>query len=575
MKKYRTLLWLVIPALLWAPTLGAQDDEDDSTKVNVEVGVWDGSVEDSPDVVAEYGPEGGGLDLNLDLSTFKDWGSLIFNVRFLDEDDQDFHLEFDVDRAVRSDTEFIKMIHRLGHDPLHNLEAVTNHGRIVWHTDTAPDDEYQITYTDLRHRTEFQPRKAEDFTLGINYRRQDRRGLKQALVISHCDTCHVVSQSRPIDERTEDAGLDVQFALKNGGLIKASFNHRELSDGAPGLTLLFDDALQPELRIPVFDNRLQYDSAEGPQPVHRTPDTSKDLAKIEVTLPLEVIAFNASGVYSLTENEYTGLEASYNGYAFNVARYMKGDWRFRWRGRYYTIDNDDFFVDVNDRLGIAGPQGGRTYADIYGIETDFLRLSSLNRDVIESKVDFSRKFGGSQTVKFSWNFEQIDREHFEVAPGDTETTENVFGVSWWARPKEGLRVSAAVKHGEVDNPFMALDAIFSTLESDRVSSPFAPNSAQYFDFQNARIGDATASPESWDELRAALTYQSGNRLFSASYRFWDGENDSLDLTDWERQNQSFVLTYWAAPAETWSYNLSYAYHDSEVMFPVTIPIFDG
>lgn len=580
------IFWMsmVLVLMLLALPVSAQENAEgeDETNVEIRIGAWNGDADGSPDVVTEYEPDSEGIDVGVSIDGEQDWGHLDLDARLRHVDDQSLSLGFDVRRILRSQTDYMRMLHRLGHDPLDTMAAVTNHGRIVQHTDLDPDDEYQISYSDLRHKTEYQP--SEAFTVGLIYRNQQREGLKQALTVSHCDSCHLYSQSRPIDEETEDAGIEATYAWK-GGVVKASFVHREHDEGVGSLSLLFDNALQPELLTPIFDNRLQWDSAQGAQPVHQKPDITKDIGRIDFAFPnVGGFVFNFGGVWSSTENDTTGLSSDYTGYLLNAARNYK-DWRFRWRGRFYSIDNDVVFVDILEPPGIAGPHNGVTYREAYGFDPDFVRLSALDRDVIESRFDASYKIGKKVgTVKFLWDLEAIDRDHYEVAPGETKTTENILGVTWSARPKKGVRVHGALRHGEVDNPFMLPNGGFSTLVSQRVASPFDPSAAQYFDFQDARIADTTAAPESWDELKIGISKSKEKMGWSASYRYWDGDNDGdgagpgmedSDLTDWSRTTQALNVSVWMAPEETWNWHLGYTLHDMELNFPTFIPIFDG
>ncbi len=569
--------------LLLVPAAWAQDDEvtpkggERNTVGSVEIGGWDADPDGSPDVVSEYEPDDGGPTLRLSLDSYQDWGSLFLSMHARDGDDQNHALDFDVKRSIRSHTSYVGMLHRLGHDPMTNLEAATNHGRVVYNTDLDPTDIYGTDVSWLEHRTEIQPRSSPGFTFGIDYRRQDREGVQQSLTISHCDACHVYSQSRPIDEKTEDAAVDLAYAWEGGTRVKASFRTRELSEGVPSISLLFDNALHPELRKPVFDNRLQFDSAQGPVAVDLRPDITKDVSKLAFVFP-DVAGFvvNVDGVISTTENEYTGLQSDYEGVMVHAARAFKKPWRVRWRARFYSIDNDSVFVDTNEPLGVAGPQAGRTYRQIYGFDPDFLRLSALDRDVIESRLEASYKLGKKTgTLKFAWDFESTDREYYQVAPGETETTENVFGVSWWARPRKGARVNASLRHGEIDNPFMTVNGGYSTLVSTPVPNPFHPSSAQYYEVHGARIADTTAGPDSWDELKLGYNRTLAKTAFSVSYRYWDGDNSSGDLTDWSRNVQGATVSLWSGPSEQVSWNLSYARNDSEVEFPSFVPIFDG
>ena len=545
------------------------------------LGAWASDRDDSPLVIEKFEPdEDENLQSSLDLVTIHERIFLELAAGIRASDDRRAELTFDVGRTFRSSTAWNEFPVALAHDPMTNLVAATSHGRVVEHTDLDPNAEYRLGWSRLEHRSELQLPSAPALTLGLGYRLQERTGTIQAQTISHCQTCHVTSQSRPLDETTEDVAFDATLDLAKVQL-RASWSHRELDESVQALSLLYDDAIHPEARTPVFDNRLQWDSAEGPQPVAQRPDSEKDVLKLELNAPsLAGFDLGLTGVWSTTENTLTGVESEYTGTLVDVTRPLGEKWRLRWRNRAYSIDVDDVLVVLNERLGIAGPQAGRTYAEIYGLPaSEYLRLSSADRDVLESRLELawriSRKAG---SLRFLWDFERTDRDHVEVAPGEGETTENVLGLTWTARPVKGLRVHAQLRHGEVDHPFANLNGAYSALvTTETAPNPFAPTATQYYEFQGARIADPSAHPETWDraEIRLSRTLGDGQTLLTASYRYENGVNDSLDLGDWERTDQALTATVFRAIDARTSWHLAFAHHESEVKHPSSIPIFDG
>lgn len=570
----RNALTLFAAALLIAPlaALGQSEGEGE-----VAVGVRDASVSDSPDAAAEYDNVDSGPRIGLIAAHRGAEGAVEVEIDFRDSNEQSHALRFDIERFVRSTTTYTGFEHRLGADPLENLESVTAHGRVVRHELRDPLREYGLDYSELRHRTEIQPPSASNLTFGFELRQQERDGMLQHLTVSHCDNCHVVSQNRPLDERTRDLGFDVRFATGSGE-VKASYNRRTLDQGAGALTMLYDDALHPELRAPVFDNRLQFDSAEGPQVVGRRPEITKDTGKLSARFgDVGGFALGATGIVSTTENESAGLESTYRGANFAAARPFANGTRFSWRGRIYSLSSDDVFVDAVERLGIAGPQAGKTYRQIYGFDPDYLRRSSLDRDVIASNLEVERKLAGrAGRLRFTWAFESVDRDAYEVAPGETETTTNVLGLDWTVRPRKGTRFQARYRHGFVDQPFSLVDGASSTLVSSSSPNPFLPQAAQYYVFHDARVRDTSATASDWDELwlRGSWTSASGTTL-SASWKAWDGSNDDGDLADWSKSSQSATLMVAgvAAPEMTW--HGAVVRHDQTIEMPTSIPIFDG
>ncbi len=568
---------ILLAAILVAIPFAATAEDADTTEGYVEIGGRAADVTDSPTLAGEYLTADDGVVLDLSVATHQDWGSLFVDIWGVDPDEAEGSLDFDVKRMVRSHTSYISFLHRLGHRGLEHLEATSINGKVVFHTDFNPGFEYDYVYEDLFHRTELQLPNLPALTLAVEFREQQRSGHAQAFTTSHCDTCHVKSQKHRIDEETTDGTIE---AAVGGawGRLRAAFTSRELTHGTPSVTVEFDNAVHPELQAPVFDNRLQYDDDVGPVPADLWPDIDKETSRLDLTLAdLAGFAINAGGVWSETENRYTGLKSDYTGYVVNAARRLGDAWRIRWRGRAYSIDNDDVFVDTVERVSQAGPHAGQTYEDIYGVNYDWWRLSALDRDVFESKLDASWRLGkAAGTLRFLWDLETVDRDNYEVLPGETETTTNIFGASWRSRPAKGAKLEAAYRHAEIDNPYMLVNGACSTLESPRYDNPWNPDTPQYDDFHQARIAETTASPGSWDELRLMGSLSLGtSAMVSATYRWWEGNNDDGDLTDWTRTNQNATLTLWSAPAASWDWYVAYSWLDSELDAPACIPIFDG
>jgi len=562
-------------ALVAAPMLVTADD-DTSLSGGFDMGAWYIDAEGSPDMVSEYEPNEGMPILGLDLENYGDWGSILVSAHWRHSDDAEGTLDFDIKRMIRSHTTYNKLLHRLGHDPMTNLEATSFNGKVVWHEDFHPDQDYDISYSVLNSRTEFQLASLNALTLGVEVREQRRVGHKQAFAVSHCDTCHVKSKSHPIDESTTDATLDAKFAW-TGGFVKASFTSRELNQGNSHIMVQYDKNLHPEAQTPIFDNRMQYDSDVGFVMADLWPDMEKTTTRLDLNFDnVGGFAINGGGVWSETENDYTGLKSDYAGYMINAARRMGDKGRLRWRGRIYSIDNDDVYVDTNERVTPAGPHAGLTYEDTFGVNFDWWRLSAMNRDVVESKLDYSYRVSKKAgTFRAIWDYTAIDRENYQVAPGQYDTTTNILGLTWRARPVKGLKLNAHVKHGDIDNPFMLVDGACSTLESQAYPNPWSPETPQYHDQHDARIGDTTASASNWDEFKIGANYTVGSTTASGTYRYWSGDNNDGDLTNWARDNSNLTLTLWSAPTETYDWYVAYAYQESSLDSHLCIPVFDG
>jgi hypothetical protein len=572
----KSLFLFLLAALVAVPAALAQGE--DATEVEATLGGWDASTDDAEEVVSEYEDTDGGVLVGLRAELHRAAGSLLLSSHVKGSDQQRHRLDFDIRRMVRSHTSYVTFSRRLPHDSMANLEATTNHGRVVRHDDLDPGRQYGFDYSDLDHRTELQLPSLPALTLAVNFRQQERDGHRQSITLSHCDGCHVTSQSRPVGEKTQDVGAEAALAFRKWAL-KASHTQRDLTEDVESLGLLYDRALHPELRTAVFTNRVAFDALNGVLPVDLRPDISKEITRLQASFPDAAgFAVNASGVWSKTTNEYANLDSDYAGYLLNASRRFGPRFTVRWRARAYSTSTDSVFVDIAEPVAQAGPQVGRTYRDVYGLDPDFMLESSLDRDVLESNLDLGLKLNGKAgTLRFLWDYQSLERDNYEVAVGETDTTTNILGLSWTARPAKGVRLEARAKHGEADNPFMLPNGVYSPLVTPAATgaTPLAPNSTQYYVWRASRIGDSTNQPESWDELWAKGSFVQGNTTASLSYRWWDGENDGGDLTDWSRTSQTATLSFWSMPSPMVQWSLAYVWHDQELDFPASIALFDG
>jgi hypothetical protein len=570
----------VLATLLAAlPIAVAADDGDmtpNETEGSIEFGGLITEVDDSPDMAAEYYTIDDGPVGKVKLKTFQDWGALDLKFKYTAQDQNKGHLNFDIKRMVRSHNTYTKHPHRLGHDPMTYLESTSRNGKVVRHTDFNPDRDYGFNYAVFEDRTELQFPGFRPLTLAIEFREQNRNGHTQAFTVNHCDNCHIKSQEHKRDQQTTDGTLEAAVAWKRG-VIRARYTNRKLREGLPSVTGTFDNNLHPELQVPVFDNRMQYDDDVGVVPVDLKPEIDKDITRLDFRWATKNgFAVTANGVWSETENRGTGNSADYSGYVVTAAKRFGNHLRLRWNGKVYQTETNDVFIDTIERTTMAGPHAGQTYFDVYGKNYDHYRYSALNRDGVKSRLDASYRFGRKLgTLRGFWDYEVIDREHYEVAVGETKTTENILGVSYRTRPAKGLRLEAKLQHGDVKNAFMAIDATCSTLVSERYTNPWDPATPQYDDQHETRIADTTASASSWNKAELALGYSFGQTTLTGRYVYWDGDNSDGDLTDWSRNSSTATITAWSPGGAGWDWYVGWAYQDLSLDAPACIPVFDG
>lgn len=576
MKALKTIVLATL--LIASPFAAAADDSenDNSFEGSIELGGMMTDLDGSPDMAAEYSTLEEGVVGKVKMTSYQDWGAFDLKFKYMAEDQFAGDLDFDIKRMVRSHNTYTKFPHRLGHEPMAFLESTSTNGKVVRHTDMSPDQDYVMDYSVFFDRTEFQFPGFRPLTLAVEFREQRRNGHTQAFTTNHCDNCHVKSQSHRRDQKTADGTLEASIGWKRGS-VRARFTDRSLREAHTSVNGTFDKNLHPEAQTPVFDNRMQYDSDVGLVPVDLKPEIDKNTTRLDFRYATDNgFAITANGVWSETENRGSGNQAEYSGYVVTAAKRFGNHLRLRWRGKVYQTETDNVFIDTIERITPAGPQAGTTYYDTYGDNFDHTRYSVLNRDGLESKLEGSYRFGRKLgTLRGYWNFKEIDRDFFEVAPGERKTTSNVLGLSYRVRPAKGLRFDAELKAGEISDAFMIVDGTCSTLVSDRYANPWSPETPQYYDQHQTRIGDGTASASSWNEVAASVGWNFGQSSLTGRVGYWDGDNRDGDLTDWSKERTTANITFWSPGGENWSWYAAWAYQDMTLGSHVCVPVFDG
>jgi hypothetical protein len=577
MKALQTFVLAALFATL--PIAVAADDGDatpNTTEGSIEFGGLFADVDGSPDMAAEFltiqeGPVG-----KFKLNTNQDWGALDFKFKYLGRDQNAGELNFDIKRMVRSHNTYTAFPHRLGHDPMTALTSVSRNGKVVRNTDMSPNRDYVMNYAVFEDRTELQFPGFRPLTLAVEFREQNRNGHTQAFTTNHCDNCHIKSQEHRRDQSTIDGTLEAAVAWKSG-VVRARYTNRKLRESLPSVTGTFDNNLHPELQAPVFDNRMQYDDDAGVVPVDLKPEIDKNTTRLDFRWASKNgFALTANGVWSETKSRGTGNTADYSGYVVTAAKRFGNHFRLRWNGKVYQTETNSVWIQPIERSSLAGPQAGQTYRDIYNIGFEQWRNSALNRDGVDSKLDASYRFGRKLgTIRGIWNYGVVDREFYEVAPGEKKTTTNILGLSYRMRPAKGLRLDAEFKHGDVTNAFMVVDGTCSTLVSDRYPNPWNPETPQYHDSHDTRIAESTATASSWNRAVLALGYSFGQSTLTGRYVYWDGNNSDGDLTDWSKNRQTATITFWSPGGASWDWYVGWAYQDMSLDTPTCVPVFDG
>lgn len=544
----------------------------------VEIAGRGASDDGTPNRVAEYRTNTSGPELRFSLTAPLDTLYLEISSTAREGNDQVHSLRVDLNRLVRSHTTFTKGVHRLEHDPLTNLRGTVKDVVATWSTDLEPGRRYGVDWNVLESRTDLQVPGAGWLVVSAELREQWRKGHQQSLAMSHCSSCHVRSQGRQVDEHVRQAGLSAR-ATFGGWSVVGSAGKRDFRERGATPVRLYEKVEQPALRTPLFTDRMQYGLQNGVMQYDLVPTTEKTLSKIQVSNGnLGGFALSLSGVSSNLENTRTGNEVDYKGVGLNLARKVGRRGSLALRARTYSIDSTDYFVDTTEPKAVAGPYVGKTYRERYGYDPDFVRQSAVDRDVVEGQARFAYRLGAGSSIAATYDLRSLDRDHYLVGVDETRTLEQKLKLAYSLRPLKGLTLRAQATYADIDNPFMILDAACNpaAMQTTPVASPLVPGSTQYYQIHDGRVADLGSAPSQWAEVRLSGSYQvSPAALAAVTYRWWDGKNDTQDLTDWTRNLNAVTAMLTVMPAErvdVWG-GVTYAKRTLETH--ICIPLMDG
>lgn len=565
----------VTAALLLLAGTAVWADDGGGTTGSVAFGGWATSTSGLQERVNEYSPTGENLELRFDLATRSE--DVTFDMRGggSDSTTQDFFMDLDVKRQLRFKVDFIKLLHRLPHDPGTNLAAAMASGKTLQHDDLDASAQYSERFSLMSSHLEWHPESLSRLTLGLHARGQVREGIHQSMNIAHCYSCHVTSQSRSLHERTSDVGVSARYEFSRAtGVLQ--YTHRTLDQGGARTLMTYDRTYHPVTGLYVFDNRSSFDSRNGPLPVDYQPETTKDSVRLDFNFPdVARGTVDAGGVWTRTRNDLSGLDSKYLGFATSGGHKLTPRLTVRWGARYYTLSSDDVFVDIVEPVGIAGPQTGQTYQDATGFVPDFWRYSSLDRDVFEYDASATFRIGKrAGTLTGTWKGEAVDRDHFEVAEGQTKTLSNRITLVWRPRPTTKDTLRFEFSHLWVSYPFTNTNGSCATLTAPGTGSPFT--GTQYYLIYDSRVADVSGLPDSEDALRMTYTHRfSARTTFTGALRWSDSDNTTGDRANWHRDNLTAVLSVWGAPTDKAEWYANYSYGDYALEMPACVPLYDG
>jgi hypothetical protein len=491
-------------------------------------------------------------------------GGFRFDVTAINKGDsrnQFYSADLDFNRFVKAHVSYLRMPHRLDHDPMGYIDSVSTLGGTfaVKSTDTDPTAIYGTTNGNFDARLDVTLPTKFPVNLFVSHQRQERSGFHQVMTTNHCATCHVTSYTRKTDELNKffTAGANLQAGALT---LNYAYETRDFKDDVPGVLHQYNNAVHPASLLDVFLNRVQYDDAAGLLPIWTVPGLEKDTHTLRAALALPNDA-SIVGNYTQTTSRNTeqGLETDYAGFNGRLVVPWKDKVVFKADLKRYDIDSDDAFVDVVELVAPAGPSAGLTYRQAFPSmgNPDFVRESSLSRTPTELNLELAYQPVKKTWIRFGYQWEEVKRKAFEVH----KTTTNTFLVRGRSQMGKTANYRVRFQYDAISDPFTYERAAIPQVLQPFMSPGNVPfTGLQYFTMYESRQGDLTSFPTRSLRFDNTLTWTPrAGVAVTAHYNYRDSKNDDLNYSTWGRTAHSPGVDLWVAPDERWTLSAGYSY----------------
>ena len=532
---------------------------------------------------------------------------------YYDEDEKEWSAYMDMGRVLRVDYSYDSFLHRLQHDYLYKDEPRfpknippngVNNGLVAfnpfWVYDpgtnsvslegaqmVAADDmdvgrDYQIFRSHQQAHVKMQLPFFPYIVPEVKVSEENKRGWRQATFMSgKCTPCHIVGVGRRVNEHTGDvtAGFTAKY-----GIVTASYFHtwRHFDNEAETPQWTFDGVYTPNPTMnDFFSKRLLYDNERGGYA--EVPDVRKDTdkVKVRVDLPYHTTVY-ASYVSSDVENNYTNKDYGIDAYSGRItSTLLNNALTVTLKGRYYSIDNDDVYVNVAALSNDSAFSASDPSPDYNGVPIstfNYTRKSNMSRDVTELGINFRYRLARHYTIRAGYEYTRINRENDKWKDYDSylqddeflddeDTTIHHVKVSLLGRPLTTLNFRLTYEYEHQKDEFENHNGICL----DNRYLPRPGGVGYYNIFRNQyRTRDASNVPQDTHNVKLVATWTPLPRYSTTvnlQYKYQDNDD-----SDWEGQTYMAGVNFWLSPLNNLVFNLgaSYEYNTYETRFDLNL-----
>jgi len=552
-----SIIFLVVLLPMFAEEGAKKEDQVDA---RIKFGIGYIGQEDSMVKVKEYSPLDDGLKPFLKALFSGNTGNTFFTIAskfYGDVKDMSHNLKFDFNRVLKQELSYDALYHRLDHDPLTNIDVISEARSGAYAEDLNPDDQYYMKRTEFVSKTRISVPMVPGLKFYVHYRDEARNGMYQARTLSKCSACHVTAKSRSINSHNRDITIGANMKLGKSNVdYSYTANTFKENETAPLNYYLVNQ--HPENSSFVFTSRIGVGDGEN-LPFDVIPESKKGTHQLQAAIPFsDTKVLSAQYIGATVENVNQNLKWKSNAFggAFTARLGKKGF--FNAILNYQKIDNDSVAIDINERADIGGPYVGQIYADRFDFDTfDWTRYSALSRTVFNLKANVRYKLSKKFKFRLGYEYEGIDREFYDVL----NTKKSTFKGKLTLKPADKFKAVIDAKVSGVTDPFANLNGgIAPAAQLYATTSPLAPNATQFYIWHLMREGTMTNFPESVLELRGRVHWNPTSRFYlSGNVLYKTEDNDNLVTTgaSWNRDLFQWGVNLWAMLAKKTYFTATY------------------
>lgn len=576
MKVCTVFCCLILVLILAAPSVFAEQEEQTILNYSLWAGAHYTGFEDYGKKIGEYnrGEDEAYPELIFDLTARNKDGYLKFKSHFYDENNILASISAKKGNRVKFTADYISLIHQDGHDMLANLEArewlgTSPGGKMITHELQDMGADYNTDRHQIQSSLEILLSKKNNIRMSVNHRSIIERGTEQKLSISHCFSCHVVSQEADLEQATHqvEAGLEGEVGDFNVGYF---FGYRTFESTGSELLANYDPAVHPINggSGAEFTSRLIYDGEELPYGLY--PETEKMSHTGRLSGRLGAGKLAGSLGYTTTENKTTTLTTdSWNG-ALNYAMPLNKKLRLVGKVNAMRLMADNVFIDL--------PTWRSTRPDNHPVNFDYTRFSSVARIQGTGTLELIAQLDPKTSVSFMGGYQRSERVDYPT-PDDPYTTNKYIG-QFKVRHRANATFSGALKYRyeKTTDPLRSERGLLEAMgryDLDIITVG-TNNWAFYYQREDLRYLNVTSLPTDKHvvDVSGSIKPRKDVTMNLGVTTSFD-QNTDFELIDVNHYSVQPNVNLTMIPSDRVMLNAGYNFNYAKSTGPVAIPMFDG